>query len=143
MKQETLLLMLVVFNNPCEVEFDTCTTDDWNIDGQQFGQVKPENDGYNCFTVTQAEGPSTTVNIQPCGDANSGILQSQWFQGQWDQQGGFHVIPYGNPNDAPNVRPHTAFLYGDGEIPNANEVLFQAQDGPELTELQFSGIEYF
>lgn len=127
---------------PVRVQFDVCTTEGWNVDGELYGQVKLENDNYNCFTVTDAEGPSTTINVQPCGDFNGGLLESQWFKGEWDGQGGFHVIPSGNPNDTPNTRPHTLFTYG-GEIPSPNEIKMQAQSGPELTELQFSGIQYF
>lgn len=124
------------------VEFDTCTTDGWNIDGQQYGQVKPLDDYYNCLTVANTTGPAT-LNIQPCTSSNDGILQSQWFMGQWDDQGGFHVISTGNPNADRDNRPYVGFAYGDVEIPNPNEITVKSPDPTIVTEFQFSGIRYF
>ncbi|UZJ52927.1 hypothetical protein CBS101457_002247 [Exobasidium rhododendri] len=139
----TLAADVTGVQQPLRVQFDTCTTDGWNVDGQQYGQVKLENDSYNCFTTSNSTSQSATINIQPCGDSNGGILANQWFHGQWDTRGGFRVVPTGNPNDNPNVRPDAVFVYGGAQIPEPNPVIFQAQDDPGLTELQFLGIEYF
>lgn len=129
-------------NAPMMVEFDTCTTEGWNVDGQQFGQVKPLDDYYNCLTVANTTEPAT-VNIQPCASSNEGILQLQWFMGEWDIQGGFHVISYGNPNGGRDNRPQVRFAYGTEDIPDPNEITVYNPDPTTVTQFQFSGIQYF
>jgi hypothetical protein len=130
------------------VQFDTCTTEGWNSDSMVLGQFKPEGDNYNCFTLIDSSERPTKVNVQPCGDYNGGILENQWFQGSFDDQGGFHVTYSGNPNDESFYKPSNeiSFVYQGDDIPNPNEISFTFTNdtaNPDITELQLLGLEYY
>lgn len=89
-----------------QFQFDECSTDGWNKDGYEYGQVKIVSQGnYKCVTastVTDADG-SHGLQLNDCSGANDDVLDRQWWYAYYhdDKPGGAYVTLNlsGNPND--------------------------------------------
>lgn len=90
-------------------QFDICTTDGWNVDGELYGQLKITDDSNTkCVTaIPSTDRPDgwSLLQIQECESYNGGNLENQWFKAtpgynDVELNGAYIQLELtGNPND--------------------------------------------
>lgn len=94
------------------IQFDICTTDGWNVDGQRYGQLKPsdmQQNGPMCITGEYGQGDKdASLLVEACGDYNGGVLQHQWFHLPYEEEVDNFVLT-GNPNSAHTARRNVTY----------------------------------